>query len=140
MLNWSFSTVSSNDSLNKYLSFLYEALLEKSLNHVSQWSIHDQSAHTKDNEDLTLTWDKKNLQRLIWSLSLLVWTSEEDESNNSWTEHLYFIIWHDIFEISMHHSTHLLMLLHHDHESSWDWKCWWYQTSCWFILVELHTT
>ncbi len=83
---------------------------------------------------------KKNLQKSIWSLSLLIWTSEEDESNNSWTKHLYFIIQHDISEILMCHSTHLLMLLHHDHESSWDWKCWWHQTSCWFILVEFHTT
>ncbi len=60
MLNWSFSTVSSNDSSSKDLSFSYEALLEKSLNHVSQWSIHDQSACTRDNEDSTLTQDKKN--------------------------------------------------------------------------------
>ncbi len=120
MLNWSFSTVLSNDSSSKDLSFSYEALLEKSLNHVSQWSIHDQSACTRDNEDSTLTQDKKNLQKSIWSLSLLVWTSEKDESNNSWTKHLYFIIQHDVSEISMYHSTHLLMLLHHNHESSWD--------------------
>ncbi len=59
MLNQSFSTVSSNDSSSKDLSFSYEALLEKSLNHVSQWSIYDQSAHMKDNEDSTLTWGKK---------------------------------------------------------------------------------
>ncbi len=59
MLNWSFSTVSSNDSSSKDLSFSYKALLEKSLNHVSQWSIHDQSACMKNNEDSTLTWDKK---------------------------------------------------------------------------------
>ena len=64
MLNRSFSTVSSNDSSSKDLSFLYEALLERSLNHASQWSIHDQRACTRDNEDLTLTQDKKKSSKI----------------------------------------------------------------------------
>ncbi len=59
MLNQSFSTVLSNDLSSKDLSFSYKALLERLLNHVSQWSIHDQNARMKDNEDSTLTQDKK---------------------------------------------------------------------------------
>ncbi len=72
---------------------------------------------------------KKILQRLIWSLSLLVWTSEKNESNNLWTKHLYFIVQHDVSEISMCHSTHLLLRSCLDHSIK--------ETRSWYVCIVL---